>query len=79
MANVNYLESVAEFHQTFQHPILEKPEIPAENRCELRVSLIAEELDELKQAIADKDLTEIADALCDIQYVLSGAIFEFVF
>ena len=32
---------------------------------------------ELEQAIVDKDMVEIADALCDIQYVLSGAVLEF--
>jgi len=71
------LKQVAEFHKTFQHPILEEPTIPDEKRCELRVSLIAEELKELEEAIADKDMVEIADALCDIQYVLSGAVLEF--
>ncbi|WP_323756101.1 hypothetical protein [Roseivirga sp.] len=71
------LNSVAEFHKTFKHPILETPQIPSEDRCKLRVSLIAEELKELEEAIADNDLVEIADALCDIQYVLSGAILEF--
>jgi predicted HAD superfamily Cof-like phosphohydrolase len=34
-------------------------------------------LDELKEAIAANDLVEIADALCDLQYVLSGAVLEF--
>ena len=38
---------------------------------------MAEELDELKQAIKDNDMVEIADALCDLQYVLAGAILEF--
>lgn len=71
------LNSVAEFHKTFKHPILDEPQIPSEDRCKLRVSLIAEELKELEEAIADNDLVEIADALCDIQYVLSGAILEF--
>lgn len=71
------LNSVAEFHKTFKHPILESPQIPSEDRCKLRVSLIAEELKELEDAIADNDLVEIADALADIQYVLSGAILEF--
>lgn len=71
------LNSVAEFHKTFKHPILESPQIPSEERCKLRVSLIAEELKELEEAIADKDLVEVADALADIQYVLSGAILEF--
>lgn len=73
----NPLNDVSKFHQTFQHPIQPEPIIPAEKRCNLRVSLLQEELNELKDAIADKDLVEIADALCDIQYVLSGAILEF--
>jgi len=77
MTDPKTLTSVAEFHKTFQHPILEKPTIPAETRCNLRVSLIAEELKELQEAIHNKDLVEIADALCDIQYVLSGAVLEF--
>ncbi len=71
------LKQVAEFHRTFRHPIIEQPAIPSAARSELRVSLIAEELEELRQAIADNKIVEIADALCDIQYVLSGAILEF--
>jgi predicted HAD superfamily Cof-like phosphohydrolase len=71
------LNSVAKFHDTFDAPILDKPQIPSEERCKLRVSLLQEELNELKQAIEDKDIVEIADALADIQYVLSGAILEF--
>jgi len=77
MDKLDALNQVAEFHRTFKHPIESTPIIPAENRCQLRVALIAEELEELKQAIEDKDLVEIADALCDIQYVLSGAVLEF--
>ena len=77
MQQPDSLNLVADFHRTFKHPILEKPSIPSEDRCKLRVALIAEELKELEEAIRDKDITEIADALCDIQYVLSGAILEF--
>lgn len=68
---------VADFHETFKHPILPEPGIPSEDRCRLRVALIAEELKELEHAIKDEDIVEVADALCDIQYVLSGAILEF--
>jgi len=71
------LELVAEFHRTFKHPIVETPAIPDERRCKLRVALIAEELKELEVAILEKDIVAIADALCDIQYVLSGAVLEF--
>jgi len=77
MKQPDSLNQVAEFHQTFKHPILDKPAIPNENRCKLRVALIAEELKELEVAILEKDIVQVADALCDIQYVLSGAILEF--
>jgi len=77
MQDPKSLTSVAEFHKTFQHPVLESPQIPSEARCKLRVSLIAEELKELEEAIADQNIVEIADALCDIQYVLAGAVLEF--
>ncbi|MBL7857492.1 MAG: nucleoside triphosphate pyrophosphohydrolase family protein [Cyclobacteriaceae bacterium] len=77
MQQPDALNLVAEFHKTFKHPILETPTIPGEDRCRLRVALIAEELKELEVAILEKDVVGIADALCDIQYVLSGAILEF--
>lgn len=77
MQKIDSLNQVAEFHTTFKHPILSEPTIPAKERADLRVSLIAEELDELKEAISNNDLVEVADALCDIQYVLSGAVLEF--
>lgn len=71
------LNDVAKFHDTFGMPVLDNPVIPSESRCELRISLLQEELNELKEAIENNDLVEVADALCDIQYVLSGAIHEF--
>jgi predicted HAD superfamily Cof-like phosphohydrolase len=77
MQQPDVLNLVAEFHRTFKHPILDKPAIPDENRCKLRVALIAEELKEMEVAILENDLVGVADALCDIQYVLSGAILEF--
>ncbi len=77
MEKIDPLNQVAEFHKTFKHPILGTPQIPSEDRCKLRVELISEELKELAEAIANNDLVEVADALCDIQYVLSGAVLEF--
>jgi len=77
MQKLDSLNQVADFHRTFGAPILASPTIPSSERCALRVSLLAEELDELKEAIAANDLVEIADALCDLQYVLSGAVLEF--
>ena len=77
MEKLDALRQVAEFHRTFGHPIEPVPVIPAEVRCQLRVALIAEELEELKEAIEEGDIVAVADALCDIQYVLSGAVLEF--
>ncbi len=71
------LQLVAEFHHTFKHPVLPTPTIPDERRCRLRVELLAEELKELEEAIQEKDIVAVADALCDLQYVLSGAVLEF--
>ncbi|MCX2744341.1 nucleoside triphosphate pyrophosphohydrolase family protein [Mangrovivirga sp. M17] len=77
MEKLDSLNQVAEFHKTFKHPIEKDPVIPEKSRCDLRVALLAEELKELQEAINDNDIVEIADALCDLQYVLSGAVLEF--
>lgn len=77
MKQPDALNLVADFHRTFKHPILPSPAIPDESRCKLRVALLSEELKELEVAIREKDIVEVADALCDLQYVLAGAILEF--
>lgn len=77
MEDLNALSQVAEFHKTFKHPILDKPTIPSKERCQLRIDLIAEELKELQEAVTDGNMVEVADALCDLQYVLAGAVLEF--
>lgn len=77
MQTLDCLNQVAQFHTTFKHPIVANPAIPSPERSALRVSLIAEELKELQEAIENNDIVEVADALADIQYVLAGAILEF--
>ncbi len=77
MTSPDALNQVAEFHHTFHSPVLDIPQIPPPNRCALRVSLLAEELDEFREAIEQNDLVAVADALCDLQYVLAGAVLEF--
>ena len=69
---------VGEFHKLFQHPINNKLNTNIFNDTnkslvDLRVKLIEEEFNELKQAIVDKNLKEVADALTDILYVVYGA------
>ena len=66
-------QSVKKFMQTFNQEIKDKTEFPSDKIVKLRYELIKEELEELNQAIKDKDLKEIADALTDILYVTYGA------
>ena len=66
-------ESVKKFMETFGQEIKEKAGFPDEKITSLRYDLINEELDELKEAIDNKDIKEVADALTDILYVTYGA------
>ena len=66
-------ESVKKFMQTFGQEIKEKADFPSNNITSLRFELIKEELDELKVAIDNNDIKEVADALTDILYVTYGA------
>tara|TARA_B110000259_G_C13702173_1_gene276848 strand:+ start:162 stop:503 length:342 start_codon:yes stop_codon:yes gene_type:complete len=59
--------------QTFGQEVKNKTQLPNDNIVDLRYELIKEELEELNQAIKDKNLKEIADALTDILYVTYGA------
>ncbi len=66
-------ESVRKFMETFGQEIKKKAEFPNIKITELRFALIKEELNELKEAIENKDIKEVADALTDILYVTYGA------
>jgi len=66
-------EDVKKFMKTFGQPVRTEPQFPDEKTVKLRFDLINEELKELEQAMSEKDLKEIADALTDILYVTYGA------
>ena len=66
-------DKVGEFMKTFGQDVKKKPSFSTDKINELRVSLIQEELDELKEAMQNKDLLEVADALTDLLYVTYGA------
>ena len=70
MTNFN---KVGVFMKTFGQEIKNQPSFSTEKINQLRVSLIQEELDELKEAMAKNDLLEVADALTDLLYVTYGA------
>ena len=61
------------FMKTFGQEVKDKPSFSSDKINKLRIDLIKEELDELTEAIKNKDLLEVADALTDILYVTYGA------
>ena len=70
MSNFN---SVKKFMETFGQEVKDKAEFPEKKIVKLRIDLIEEELTELKEAITNNDIKEVADALTDILYVTYGA------
>ena len=70
MSNFNKVKT---FMETFGQEVKTKPSFSTDKINSLRYDLIKEELEELKEAIENKDLLEAADALTDILYVTYGA------
>ena len=70
MTNFNKVKA---FMETFGQEIKTKPSFSTDKINSLRYDLIKEELEELKEAMENKDLLEVADALTDILYVTYGA------
>ena len=66
-------EKVKQFMQTFGQEVKTNASFSDEKTNQLRLDLISEELEELKNAMSSKDLLEVADALTDILYVTYGA------
>jgi predicted HAD superfamily Cof-like phosphohydrolase len=66
-------EKVKNFMEIFGQEVKNKPSFSTDKINKLRYDLIKEELDELKVALNDKNLLEVADALTDILYVAYGA------
>ena len=66
-------ENVRKFMKTFGQEVRKKAGFPNDKITSLRYNLIVEELNELKVALKDKDIKEVADALTDILYVTYGA------
>ena len=71
------LEGVRIFHETYGLPVKSAPDISDERTNALRINLLQEELDELKEALDDGDIVGALDALTDLQYVLDGAYLSF--
>ncbi|KIC44425.1 hypothetical protein RA28_16000 [Ruegeria sp. ANG-S4] len=70
------LSIVREWHEAFDVPVVDAPSIP-EDRAQMRLAILEEEVAELREAVEAGDMVEVLDALCDIQYVLDGTFLEF--
>tara|TARA_B110001452_G_C15228584_1_gene425728 strand:- start:1743 stop:2114 length:372 start_codon:yes stop_codon:yes gene_type:complete len=66
-------EKVKIFMKTYGQEVKNKASFSSDKINRLRYDLINEELDELKVALKNRDLLEVADALTDILYVTYGA------
>lgn len=71
-----YLD-VRAFHDACAVPVLPRPAVPDGERVALRVKLLREEYDELRAAMFDESLVEIADAIADLIYVAIGTALEY--
>ena len=70
---VKFVDEVELFNSTFGKPNNYTPIVPDDKKLtDFVVSFIREETDELEQAIKDKDIVEVLDAICDLLYVAVG-------
>lgn len=67
------LMRVRKFHEAFGIECPTTPTIPSREVCALRIALIQEELNELKEAFDDNDIIAVADALGDLSVVVDGS------
>lgn len=70
------LQKVKEFHEIYNLPVLKKIQIP-KDRVNMRLDILTEELNELKEAVENNDIVEVFDALIDIEYLIHGTALEF--
>lgn len=70
---ISNFEMVGDFMEAFGQEVLYVPTTPDFNLSALRLDLITEEVQELQDALANKSMVDIADALTDILYVVYGA------
>lgn len=70
------LSLVRDWHEHFDVPVKATPTLP-KSRVAMRLAILEEEVRELREAVEASDMTEVLDALCDIQFVLDGTFLEF--
>ncbi len=70
---ISNFEMVGDFMEAFGQEVLYMPSMPDTNLAALRLDLINEEVQELRDGLGKRSMLEIADALTDILYVVYGA------
>ena len=73
MRDMSNFNKVKTFMNTYGQEVKERATFPENKIVQLRIDLIEEELNELKEAVKNNDIVEVADALTDILYVTYGA------
>lgn len=73
MTDVTNFEMAGDFMEAFGQEVKTEPEFPDFSTRELRLELIREEYEELEEALDNKNIVEVADALTDLLYVIYGA------
>ena len=73
MIQATNFEKAGDFMEAFGQEVRYIPIIPAVSEMALRLDLIEEEVQELRDGMGKTSLLEIADALTDILYVVYGA------
>ena len=72
MSDMSNFKKVKTFMNTYGQEVKQSPEFPDDKIVQLRIDLIQEELNELKEAVKNNDIVEVADALSDLLYVTYG-------
>lgn len=72
MKNVPFVDEVEEFNATFGKPNFYTPTIPDKKITDFVINFIKEETDELAEAVDQKDIVKVLDAICDLLYVAVG-------
>ena len=72
MSDMSNFNKVKTFMNTYGQEVKDSPKFPDDKIVQLRIDLIQEELNELKEAVKNNDIVEVADALSDLLYVTYG-------
>lgn len=78
-AGDSWVDMVLDWHKKFGVDVGGKPKMLQPSRFQMRHNILKEEVDELEEAfwLKDKTVVDVADAICDILYVIIGTAIEF--